>query len=692
MNRRIHTLRKTNRAECKMQHLAFVLLFFYSITATAQTFVHPGGLHTQTDLDRMKTQVAVAAHPWIDSWNALIVHPKAQNTYTAAAQANMGVSRQRASADAVAAYLNALRWYISGDTSYAACSRKILNAWAYAVNQVPRGQDVAGLMGIAIYEFAVAAEILRLYPNWSSADFNQFKNMMTTYLYPICHDFLTRHNNACISHYWANWDICNMTAILSIGVLCDDTARFNEAITYFKSGAGNGSITNAIPFLYSEGLGQWQETGRDQEHAFLGVGMLASFCQIAWNQGQDMYGYDNNRLLKGAEYTAKYNLWKEVPYTTYNNCDNVQNYWASEQNSFGRGRLQRPIWEMIYNHYVVLKGLSAPNVKTMAEVNRPEGFEHDDNLGFGTLCYTLNASTSPYPPFPVLSAPKGLKATASVGKVWLRWNPVTTANGYTVLRSIKSSGPYTAIATYKGISPVYEDAGVTNGTTYYYVVSAINQAGTSSNSLEANATPAAVGKLPSGWTHQDIGTVTTKGNAGYANVSNGTFVLSGSGAGIGGEADGLSYVYKTISGDAMITVRLTTSTWNGGGSQKTGIMIRESLSADAIAFSLTSGDGGVREARFGSRTSKGGPMSFQTGNAYTRTPTWFRLQKAGNIITAYQSTDGKTWFAIGSPVSVSLAGTYYVGLAVSSNGSNLNTAMFDNIAVTGRPITNRKNK
>lgn len=665
--------------------LVVVQLFFFSVSSTAQTFIHPGGLHTQSDLDRMKTKVAAVAHPWIDSWNALIAHPKAQNTYTAAAQANMGVSRQRASADAVAAYLNALRWYISGDTSYAACSRKILNAWAYAVNQVPSGQDVSGLMGIAIYEFAVAAEILRLYPNWSSADFNQFKNMMTTYMYPVCHDFLTRHNNACISHYWANWDICNMTAILSIGVLCDDTAKFNEAITYFKSGAGNGNISNAIPFLYPGGLGQWQETGRDQEHALLGVGMFASFCQVAWNQGQDMYGYDDNRLLKGAEYTAKYNLWKDVPYTTYNNCDNVQNYWASEQTSFGRGRLQRPIWEMIYNHYVVRKGLTAPYVKAMAEMNRPEGIVHDDNLGFGTLCYTLNAAASPYPASPVPSTPAELKAMPSVGKVWLRWHPVATANGYNVLRSTKSGGPYTTIATYNGTHPLFEDAAVTNGTTYYYVVSAINQAGISHNSSQVKATPMAVGSLPKGWMHKDIGTVATAGSAGYANVSNRTFVINGSGTGIGTAADGLSYVYKRVTGDAIITARVTSTIWNGGGSQKTGIMIRASLSSDAPAFSMTSGDGGVREARFGSRTSAGSLMSFQTGNAYTRAPSWFRLKKTGDTVTAYQSTDGKTWFVVGSPVKVLMNGTYYVGLAVSSNSSKLNSATFDNITVTGKP-------
>ncbi len=668
----------------QIKHLSFFLLFFYSVTAGAQTFIHPGGLHTQTDLDRMKARVAAGDHPWIDSWNALIVHPKAQNTYTAAAQANMGVSRQRASADAVAAYLNALRWYISGDTSYAACSRKILNAWAYAVNQVPSGHDVPGLMGIAIYEFAVAGEILRLYPNWSPADFNQFKNMMTTYMYPNCHDFLTRHNNACISHYWANWDICNITAILSIGVLCDDTAKFNEAITYFKSGEGNGNITKAIPFLHPGGLAQWQETGRDQEHALLGVGMLASFCQIAWNQGQDMYGYDNNRLLAGAEYTAKYNLWKDVPYTTYNNCDNVLNFWASEQSSGGRGRLQRPIWEMIYNHYVVRKGLSAPNVKAMAEINRPEGFEHDDNLGFGTLCYTLNAAASPYPASPAPSAPAGLKATAGVKQVWLKWNPVATATGYNVLRSTTSGGPYTTIATYRGTFPLYEDTSVLNGGRYYYVISAINQAGTGSNSSEVNATPAATGALPAGWNKQDIGTVATPGTAGYANVGNGTFVVSASGAGIGGAADGLGYVYKSVTGDATITVRVAASTWTGGGSQKTGIMIRESLSSNAVAFSMTFGDGGIREARFGSRTTTGGSMGFKTGNAYTRTPAWFRLQRAGNTITAYQSTDGKTWFAVGAPVTVSMARTYYVGLAVSSNSSNLNTATFDNITVAGK--------
>src|SRR3982074_2224684 len=106
-----------------------LLICIANQTANAK-YVPRGGLHTRADLDRMKTQVAAGAHPWIDDWNILIADAQAQNTYTAAPQANMGATRQRADADAHAAYLNAIRWYISGNTSYADCAVRICNAWS----------------------------------------------------------------------------------------------------------------------------------------------------------------------------------------------------------------------------------------------------------------------------------------------------------------------------------------------------------------------------------------------------------------------------------------------------------------------------------------------------------------------------------------------------------------------------------
>ncbi len=640
-------------------------------TEAPLAFTHPGGLLTLTDLDRMKTQVAAGAHPWIDDWNVLITDSEAQYTYTAAAQANMGANRQRADADAHAAYLNTIRWYISGDTRYANCAVNILNAWSAAVNQVPTGTD-AGLFGIPIFDFAIAGEVLRIYSGWDTTHFNTFKNMMTTYLYPSSHNFLATPNLT----VWSNWDACNIGAILTIGVLCDDQAKFDEAVTYYETGAGNGSIMNAVYYMHSDTLGQWQESGRDQEHAQLAVGLLASVCQVAWNQGLDLYAYANNRLLAGAEYVAQTNLSKPVPYMPYNGASLYVNQYYISIN--GIGRLDdRPFWEMIYNHYVVLQGLSAPNVQAMAQLMRPE-HGSNDHLGYGTLTFTLSAAASPYPPSPIAPMPTGLTATAGVGRVMLQWNSSgDTAQGYRVQRATTSGGPYTTIASWTAnTTPQYTDTTVTNGTTYYYVVAAINQSGTSANSTQASARPAASGALPSGWAQLDIGTVTPAGSASYASVSNGTFIVSSSATSdIAGTADSFTYAYKSVTGDYTLIGRLLIN-----GNNKVGLMMRNTLDAGSMAVTITLGETGGRETKFRTRSSTGGSIAVTAvGNDYTWTPVWYKLQRSGNTFTAYQSLDGVTWFTVGSS-TVSMASTYYVGLAVCGSAA----ATFDNVT---RPST-----
>lgn len=678
----ILSLAKTNDMRTNPIYFLFLLLLsdFTSSHVQAQTFIHPGGLHTQADLDRMKTQVAAGAHPWIDDWNILITDAQAQNTYTAAARANMGGNRQRADADAHAAYLNAIRWYISGDTSYAACAVRICNAWSSTVNQVPTGTDIPGLSGISIFDFALAAEVLRIYPGWASADFTRFKSMMTTYFYPVCHDFLTNHNGTCITNYWANWDICNLGALIAMGVLCDDTAKYNEGVNYFKNGAGAGSIMNAVYTLQPGNIGQWQESGRDQEHAQLGVGMLGYACQVAWNQGLDLFSYSSNRLLAGAQYVARTNLWRPVPYTFYNNCQGANQDWVSIN---GRGRLDdRPIWELLYNHYVVQQGQNAPDVQAMAQLMRPE-HGSVDHFGYGTLTFTLNATSSAYPPSAIAPVPSGVAATAGVSRVTVKWilPAGNTAQGYVVGRATTSGGPYTTIASWNNnTTPEYTDNSVTNGTTYYYVVASVNQSGTSANSSQVSATPVATSAtLPTGWARQDIGTVSAAGSAGFAAVGDSTFVVSGAGAVIGGTGDSCSYAYRSVTGDYTITARLIAIS---GTLSKTGIMIRESLAANASTLVMKLGDVGWREAGFGARTTTGGSMTWVGGNDYTWLPAWFRLQRSGNTFTAFESSDGITWFTVGTS-TVTMASTYYVGLVACSGSTTgaLDNTTFDNVSV-----------
>ena len=39
---------------------------------------------------------------------------------------------------------------------------------------------------------------------------------------------------------------------------------------------------------------------------------MGTFCEMAWNQGDDLYGYDGDRFMKGAQYVAKYNTGRKT--------------------------------------------------------------------------------------------------------------------------------------------------------------------------------------------------------------------------------------------------------------------------------------------------------------------------------------------------------------------------------------------
>jgi hypothetical protein len=85
------------------------------------------------------------------------------------------------------------------------------------------------------------------------------------------------------------------------------------------------------------------------------------------------------------------------------------------------------------------------------------------------------------------AVPTNLAATAGDSVVTLTWTASSGAKSYYVKRSTTSGGPYTQIAA--PASNSYTDTALTNGTTYYYVVSAINSAGESANSAQVSAVP-----------------------------------------------------------------------------------------------------------------------------------------------------------------------------------------------------------
>jgi hypothetical protein len=372
--------------------------------AAATAFAHPGLLHSAADLARMRAKVTAGASPWLAGWKRLIANPHSSATWQPHAlpviYRGTGTPQNYATLyrDIHAAYQNALRYRVSGDKAHADAACAILNAWSATLTTVTGNDDRFLAAGIYGYLFCNAAELMRGYQGF---DLARFQAMMTGVFYPMCHSFLSKHNGAYVTNYWANWDLCAMACVLATGILCDDAAKVSEAVSYFKAGQGWGSITHAVQFIHPGGLGQWQEAGRDQDHTIFGIGLLGAICQMAWNQRYDLFGYDANRFLAACEYVARYNLGNSVPFTKFSmrfgtpgGTSRVQAVTAVSP--VKRGEV-RPVWELVYNHYVKRRGLHAPYTALLASHVRAEGGGGNygevnagyDQLGFGTLCYTL---------------------------------------------------------------------------------------------------------------------------------------------------------------------------------------------------------------------------------------------------------------------------------------------------------------
>ncbi|MEU5316809.1 alginate lyase family protein [Streptomyces sp. NPDC021056] len=373
-----------------------------SADAAPSTWTHPGMLHNAGDINRAKVRVAAGDDPWLSGWNKLVANSHSQSTWTNRATATVirggtGENYGLLYNDIAAAYQNALRWKVGGTEANAVCAAKILNAWSTTLTSIGGNADrflAAGLYG---WQFANACELMR---DYSGFDLAAAQEMMARVFYPMNNSFLTNHNDACITNYWANWDLCNTASILAIGILNQDSAKYDQAVTYFKSGAGNGSLAHAVPYLYTDSdgyaLGQWQESGRDQGHTVMGMGQMGAICEMAWNQGDDLYSYDGRRFMKGAQYVAKYNLGNDVPFTTYT-WGTGQNCSPSSQTAISaasRGQI-RPVWAMLHFHYNRRLSLDDKYISAFYYANAPEGGGGDygstsggfDQLGFGTLMY-----------------------------------------------------------------------------------------------------------------------------------------------------------------------------------------------------------------------------------------------------------------------------------------------------------------
>lgn len=379
----------------------FILIFcFYTCKVQAgRPMVHPRALSSLADFERMQADIQQHKQPQTADFLLLrsnhhdslsyIPHP-VPVVVRGSAPNHPPENYSALYNDAAAAYALALDWRVSGDQARAARAAYILTTWAETLRSINGTSDKYLASGIYGYQLAVAAETLRGYKGWSKIDQQKVATMLLTVFAPMNLDFLKHHNGQKIDHYWANWDLANTASLMAIGVFTNRPDLYGFARNYYLHGAGNGSILHAAWKLYPNGLAQWQESGRDQGHSFLGIGLAGAICQIAWEQGDDLFAADNNRLLAAARYVARYSLGQDVPYTAYHDSDALQPVISPE----GREDI-RPIWALLYAHYVQTEHLYAPE---LTEIVNRQGIEGGggnygpnsggfDQLGYGTMTF-----------------------------------------------------------------------------------------------------------------------------------------------------------------------------------------------------------------------------------------------------------------------------------------------------------------
>ncbi|MFR9594245.1 MAG: alginate lyase family protein, partial [Rikenellaceae bacterium] len=203
-----------------------------------------------------------------------------------------------------------------------------------------------------------------------------------------------------------NWGAVVLMSYMALAVLTEDDAHYKRAIDQYLYSSileDNGTLLH-----YIDDEGQCQEAGRDAAHSQLGVYGLNMVAEIAWKCGTDLYSVYDNRLLKGYEHLAKFNMGNnDVAYKVWQDVTVKRKYsrWKVISEA-GRGNF-RDVYEMPYNHYVGRMGLKMPQTEELLKIISPmkyptpnsrktaptkfseegKSITQADHIGFGALLF-----------------------------------------------------------------------------------------------------------------------------------------------------------------------------------------------------------------------------------------------------------------------------------------------------------------
>jgi Alginate lyase len=360
------------------------------------TFTHPGVGVSVAQLDFVRAKVQAGAQPWTDAFNQAKNSTSASLSRTPKPRAvvecgpysnpNLGCTDERE--DAIAAYTDALLWYLTRDDRYAQKSIQLMDAWSATITDHTNSNAPLQTAWSAS-SWPKAAEIIRhVYGNWPNS--GRFATMLRNVYVP---EIINGSNSN------GNWELSMTEALQGIGVFLEDKTIYDKAIALYRLRVpayvyleSDGALPRTVPsqnlntrdkiVTYWQGQGTFvtgltQETCRDFTHTGYGISSISHVLETARIQGIDMYPEFGERLRQALGFQSR---WER-------NLEPVPSWLCGGSVNRGLG----PITEVGYNALHTRLGIAMSNTQALTESRRPAG---SNNLfvAWETLTHAENPS------------------------------------------------------------------------------------------------------------------------------------------------------------------------------------------------------------------------------------------------------------------------------------------------------------
>ncbi|MEU0438777.1 alginate lyase family protein [Streptomyces sp. NPDC006186] len=342
-------------------------------------FAHPGVTVSRAQLDFARSKVQAGAQPWKAAFDQMLASkyadlnrapkPRAVVECGSYSNPNHGCTDERE--DAIAAYTDALAWYITRDARYAKKSIQLMDAWS-GVIQDHTNSNAPLQTAWAGSTWPRAAEIIKYTYDGGWAGAGRFATMLRdVYLPEVING----------SHSNGNWELSMTEAAIGISVFLEDRTSYDRAMARFRTRtaayvylASDGDLPKTVPgqhldtrdkiVKYWQGqstfvTGLTQETCRDFTHTGYGISAISHVAETSRIQGQDLYGTDvGERLRQALGFQSKYQVGTAAP-----------SWLCGGTLHLGLG----PVTEVGYNALHNRLGIAMTNTGILTERQRPAG-------------------------------------------------------------------------------------------------------------------------------------------------------------------------------------------------------------------------------------------------------------------------------------------------------------------------------